>query len=107
GLNLAYACFTTPVLRTYHLKRPLSVCYYIHMLLDVAIVSTTKVIFNGQAKNVIVPGEGGVFEVLPFHKSILSRLISGVLILEDRELPIKRGVIQASKNRVTIIVEER
>ncbi len=76
------------------------------MFLDVTILSPRKVIFKGQAKSVIVPGEGGVFEVLPFHKHILSRLLSGVLIVDGQGLSITRGVIKASKNEITIIMEE-
>lgn len=77
------------------------------MQLDVVIVSPKKIIFKGKAKTVIVPGEMGVFEILPFHKRILSRLISGNLILDGQELPIKRGVVKFSQNRVTAIVEEQ
>jgi F-type H+-transporting ATPase subunit epsilon len=76
------------------------------MQLDISILSTSKVIYKGQAKSVIVPGEGGVFEILPFHKRIMSRLVSGVLIVDGQPLPIKRGIIKAAKNHVTIILEE-
>ena len=69
-------------------------------------MSPSKVLYKGQAKSVIVPGEGGVFEILPFHKHILSRLLSGVLIVDGQALSIKRGVIKANKNEVTIILEE-
>ncbi len=76
------------------------------MVIDVKIVSPAKVLFKGQAKSVIVPGEKGVFEILPFHKRILSRLISGVLIIDDRSLAIARGIIQVAMNKVVIVVEE-
>ena len=76
------------------------------MDIDVKIVSPKKVIFNGKAKSVIVPGEQGVFEVLPFHKRTLSRLISGTLILDGQEHAVKRGVIKVDQNKITIIIEE-
>lgn len=76
------------------------------MVIDVKIVSPVKVLFRGQAKSVIVPGERGVFEILPFHKRILSRLGSGVLIVDGRSLAIARGIIQAAMNKVVIVVEE-
>jgi F0F1-type ATP synthase epsilon subunit len=76
------------------------------MDLDVSVVNPTKIIFKGGAKSVIVPGESGVFEILPFHKRILSRLISGTLTIDGRELTIKRGIAKADQNRVTIIIEE-
>ncbi|MFH0731478.1 MAG: hypothetical protein V2A72_00965 [Candidatus Omnitrophota bacterium] len=76
------------------------------MQLDVIVLTTDKFIFKGKAKSLILPGEEGVFEVLPFHKHILSRLITGVLFIDDKQLPIKRGVAQIYQNKATIVVEE-
>lgn len=77
------------------------------MLLNVAILNTSKVVFEGQAGRVIVSGEEGVFEILPFHKRILSRLITGSVIVDQQSIPIRRGVVKAEQNNVTIIIEER
>jgi F0F1-type ATP synthase epsilon subunit len=77
------------------------------MLLDVSVISPTEVIFERKAKTVILPGEQGVFEILPFHKRFLCRLISGTLFIDEESFPIKRGIVKVSQNRVTIIVEER
>ena len=76
------------------------------MLLKVKILSPQEVIFEGQAKSVIFPGEQGVFEVLPFHKRLISRLIAGQLFVDDRAFPIKRGVAQVDQNNITAVVEE-
>jgi len=76
------------------------------MLLDISILSPQKIIFNGKARRVVLPGEQGIFEVLPFHKSILSRLISGTLFIDEESFFIRRGVIKVYQNKVTIIVEE-
>jgi len=75
------------------------------MLLDVIVLSPNEIIFEGQAKSVILPGEQGVFEVLSFHKRFLSRLISGTVFIDEQQFPIKRGVIQVNQNVVTVIVE--
>jgi F0F1-type ATP synthase, epsilon subunit (mitochondrial delta subunit) len=77
------------------------------MLLDVKILNPKEVIFEGQAKAVIVPGEQGIFEILPFHKPILSRLFSGNIYVDDTAYPVRRGVIKVSSNKVTIILEEK
>ena len=77
------------------------------MLLDISVLSPQEIIFSGRAKSVIVPGEQGVFEVLPFHKCILSRLVSGALHIDKRSFPIQRGLIKVYKNNVTILVEEK
>ncbi len=76
------------------------------MLLDVSLLSPMKVIFEDKAKSIIVPGEEGVFEVLSFHKRLLSRLISGTIFIDEESFPIKRGVIEVNQNKVTIIIEE-
>lgn len=77
------------------------------MLLDVSVLSPIKVIFEGKARSVILPGEQGVFEILPFHKRTLSRLISGTLVIDEQSFPIKRGIVKVNQNRVAIIVEQR
>ena len=76
-------------------------------LLDITIVSPERMIFEGQAPSVILPGENGVFEVLPFHKRLLSRLLPGYLVIGQEAFPIKRGVAKVGLNSVTIIVEEK
>lgn len=75
------------------------------MLLDVSVLSPREIIFEGKAKSVILPGEEGVFEVLPFHKRLLSRLISGVVFVDERALRILRGIAMVDESRVTVIVE--
>ncbi|MDD5466080.1 MAG: hypothetical protein PHP73_07080 [Candidatus Omnitrophica bacterium] len=77
------------------------------MFFDVILLSPREVIFEGQAKSVILPGEAGVFEILPFHKRILSRLISGKLFIDEQSFPVKRGIAKVDQNKVTIIVEEK
>lgn len=75
------------------------------MRLSVQVVSPSKVLFQGYAKSVMVPGEQGVFEVTLFHKGIVSRLVSGVVFVDENPLRIKRGAITASENSVTIVCE--
>ena len=76
-------------------------------MLEVTILSPREVIFEGSAKSIMLPGEQGVFELLPFHKNIISRLTGGNIIIDNKKLvPIKRGVIKLERNVSTIIVEE-
>ena len=76
------------------------------MFLDVTVLTPKEVIFEGKAINVALPGEQGIFEVLPFHKRILSRLVSGTLVINEETIPIKRGVVKVNQNKVVIIIEE-
>ncbi len=76
------------------------------MMLNVSILDPEKVVFKGTARSIIVPGEMGTFEVLPFHKNIMSRLISGNILMDDRSIVIKRGIINVDQNNVSIILED-
>ena len=75
--------------------------------LNVTILSPEKLLFRGQAESIVLPGEKGVFEILPFHKRLLSRLLAGVLTVDGKSLAIRRGVVKVAQNDVTIIVEEK
>lgn len=76
------------------------------MLLDVIILSPKQIIFEGKARSVILPGEDGVFEISPLHKRIISRLLAGIVYIDEKSFPIKRGLMKAGLNNVTVIVEE-
>ncbi len=75
-------------------------------MLDVLVLTNKEILFEGRAHNAIFPGEMGVFEVLPFHKPLLGRLISGIISIDDLSLPVKRGVVKVQSNKVTAIVEK-
>lgn len=75
------------------------------MQLNVLIISPTQMIFNGQAKSVTLPGEMGVFEVLPFHKRMMTRLLGGKVDVDGRLFDIKRGAVKIDQNNITIILE--
>lgn len=73
---------------------------------NVLIATLDRVIFEGKGKSLILPGEQGTFEVLPYHKKLLSRLKKGALLLDGSSFPILRGVAKVGPSDVTIIVEE-
>lgn len=75
------------------------------MLLDVSILNSSEVVFEGKVKSVVVPGEEGVFEVMPFHKRIISRLISGTIMIDEKVLTIRRGIAKVDQNKVIILIE--
>lgn len=74
--------------------------------LNVTIINPTQVIFNGQAASVILPGELGVFEVLPFHKRMMTRLLKGNVDVDGRLFEIMRGAVKIDRNEVTIVLEQ-
>ena len=73
---------------------------------DVLIATLDRVIYEGKGMSIILPGENGVFEILPFHKKLLSRLKEGPIVLDGTTFPIRRGVAKVSPTDVTVIVEE-
>lgn len=73
--------------------------------MKVTVINLKEVVYQGNAKSLIVPGESGIFEVLPFHKDIISRLIKGEVVVDGNFLKIKRGVVKVIKNEATVIVE--
>lgn len=75
-------------------------------MLEVTLISPSQIVFKGQAKTVILPGEYGVFEVLLFHKPIMSRLLKGRIEIDGKSFPILRGVAKVQDNQVTAIVEQ-
>ena len=74
-------------------------------MLNVTILNTAKVVFKGQAESVIFPGDTGVFEVMSYHKRMMSRLLTGNLVFDDQQFPIVRGVVKIGRNEVNVIVE--
>jgi len=75
-------------------------------MLDVMLISSEEVVFEGKAASVIFPGEYGVFEILTYHKPVVSRLIRGDVIIDGRMYPVRRGLMGLNHNKATIIVEK-
>ena len=75
---------------------------------DVLLTSPEKVLFDGKAQSMILPGEQGVFEILTNHKPLMSRIFRGEIVIDGGTLlPIQRGIVRVLLNQVTVIVEPR
>lgn len=75
-------------------------------MMDVQLISTEEIVFEGTAGSIVFPGEYGVFEILPYHKPLAGRLIKGNVVIDGRLYPIRRGLVSLNHNKVTIIVEK-
>lgn len=73
--------------------------------LTVLVTSPSRVLFQGSAEHIICPGEEGTFEVLPFHRALVSRLLAGEVTIDGRAIPIRRGVMRVADDTVTVVVE--
>lgn len=76
-------------------------------VLKVLVLTPEKIVYRGNAESVILPGERGVFEVLPHHKKLLSRLLGGQVVIDQKAFRIRRGIAKIGMNEVTLIVEEK
>ncbi len=75
-------------------------------MLDVIIYSLEQQIFQGKANSVIFPGENGVFEILSYHKPLLSRLVNGRIFVDDQIFNIRCGIVGINHNKATVVIEE-
>ena len=74
-------------------------------MLDVTILTPQEVLFQGQAVRVILPGEMGTFEVGQFHRPLMSRLLPGLIVVDNQHIPIVRGVVKVERDAVMAVVE--
>ena len=74
-------------------------------MIEVSIINQAQVIFEGVANSVIVPGDFGEFEVLPFHWPIVSLLTKGEIIIDNMGFPISRGIARFGEEKLVALVE--
>ena len=71
------------------------------------ILNPKHVVFEGEAKNVFLPGDMAEFELMDFHVPIVSLLRPGKVIVDwDKVIPIKKGMVKFDNNECVILVEE-
>ena len=79
------------------------------MSLRLKIVSPEKVVYDGNAESVLVPGTLGSFEILNDHAPIISSLEKGVVEYGlngvKEQLQISGGFVEVKKNVVSLCVE--
>ncbi len=65
-----------------------------------------NIIFESEATSVFLPGADGEFEVLDFHKPIMSYLKEGTIVVDEfKEFPILGGVVKMGGQKLIAIVE--
>lgn len=79
------------------------------MSIKVEIVTQERVLFEGEADMVIVPGSEGEMGILPHHTPLLSTLSLGQLRLKTAEgelyFAISGGVVEVQPDRVTVLAD--
>ena len=78
-------------------------------MLQLRIVCPEKVIFQGEAESIKVPGIMGSFEVLENHAPIISSLIAGTIEYKTGQgrnsMDIQGGFIEVKQNEVDLCIE--
>jgi len=76
-------------------------------MIDAIIYTPEKILFEGKASSILFPGEQGIFEVLSYHKPMVSRLIGGRIVVdESTSFPIRCGIVGITRNKATVVIEE-
>lgn len=74
-------------------------------MFSVSMMDHTQVIFEGKAKSVVLPGDYGEFEILDFHRPILSLLKRGSITIDGVSFPISKGIARFHKDELVALVE--
>ena len=73
------------------------------------IVSQDRMVFEGDADIVLVPGESGLMGILPNHSPLLSTLKMGVLTVryqgQDQNFTISGGVVEVQPSIITVMAD--
>lgn len=74
-------------------------------MFEVSIMNQAQVIFDGVANRVILPGDYGEFEVLSFHRPIVSLLRKGEIIIDEMGFPVSKGIARFDDEKLVALVE--
>jgi len=79
------------------------------MPIRVEIVSQDRMVFEGDADIVIVPGEQGEMGILPNHAPLLSTMQFGILKVrlqeEEEDFAISGGIIEIQPDIITVLAD--
>lgn len=73
------------------------------------IISAEKILFEGEAKSVTLPGTMGAFTVLDHHASLISTLTAGKIAYknadnEEKTLEVPGGLVDVDNNLVSVCI---
>lgn len=79
-------------------------------LMKLEIITPNGVIFDGEVKQVNLPGSEGEFGVLAGHATLVSLLDTGVIVYEKEDasevvVAINSGYVKVDENKTTCIID--
>jgi F-type H+-transporting ATPase subunit epsilon len=75
------------------------------------IVSQDRIVYQGDAEMVLIPGADGIIGILPKHSSVLTTLKFGIITVkegkeqEDHHFTVAGGVAEVQPDLVTILAD--
>jgi F-type H+-transporting ATPase subunit epsilon len=73
------------------------------------IVSQNRLVYEGDADVVVIPGESGLMGILPNHAPLLSTLRFGILTVryrgEEEHFTVAGGVVEVQPDIITILAD--
>ena len=76
------------------------------LILNSRLKSAEDILFEDKSRSVFLPGTEGEFEVLDFHKPVISRLKKGVIVVDNvKEFLIEGGVVKMQNQSLVAIVD--
>jgi len=76
-------------------------------MFEIRIISPQGVLFEGQCNKAFFQGDTGEFEILDYHKPIVSILRQGnILIDEEKSFPVNKGIMRFSNQECVVLTQE-
>lgn len=76
-------------------------------MIQLKVLNPKRVVYEGTAESIFLPGDKGEFEILAHHAPIVSLLRSGDIVVDWKDrIPIKKGMVKCLNNECVILVEE-
>ncbi len=72
-------------------------------MLRVALFQGRRPVFQGSARQVVLPGEDGEVSVLDYHAPMLCVLGEGTVQIDELDVPVRGGLACVTCNSVTIL----
>jgi F-type H+-transporting ATPase subunit epsilon len=76
----------------------------------IELVTPNKLVYEGQADVVTLPGSEGSFQVLDNHAPVISSLKKGEIVIktgkQELYFKVNAGVVEVLQNKITVLTEQ-
>lgn len=75
--------------------------------MKITILTPARILYEGEAWSVFLPGTECEFEIMNNHKPVMSLLKEGQIILDwKKAVSLRRGIVKSFHNEVVALIEE-